>query len=157
MVEPVGRRDANLDALGIGNSECLEDRQIAAEVVRRTDIRPDGLTFLTERRCCWRKWCCKAVGVEVLILEQVLARIANDERLEAVFWLAGTDPLIVSDSVGLVATNYTLAIHGCRRNRQRDRGVNGVALRLLFATHRASRGWVVDSALVLVVVHVHIR
>ena len=43
MVEPVGCRYANFKALGVIDTERLEDGEITSEVVRRTDVRPDPL------------------------------------------------------------------------------------------------------------------
>ena len=126
VVKPVGRRDANLDALGIGNAECLEHRQIAAEVMRVADIGPDRLTVLSERRCCRRQRCCKAVGVEVLILQQSLARIADEYRAAARSRIGSFEPKQVAgaDGVRLVAADHgglAVGVYSGRRNRHGDR------------------------------------
>ena len=92
MVEPVGSRDANFDPLSIRDSECLEDRQVAAKVVRRPDVRPDVLSHLSDCRCCWRQRSRKAVGVEVLTLLQVLPWIAEQYRHDAGRILVATQP-----------------------------------------------------------------
>ena len=66
VVKPVGCRDAQLDALRIGYPECLEDGQIAAEVSRVADIRPDKRPLLAERCGGWRQRSSKAIGIEML-------------------------------------------------------------------------------------------
>ncbi len=92
MVEPVGGRDANLDALRFGDLKGLEDRQIAAKIVRRLDIGPDGLTSSTKRRSGWCLGRNEATGVVVLTLFQTLSWIARNDGLQAILILVGAIP-----------------------------------------------------------------
>src|SRR5487761_2276406 len=105
MVEPVGCRDANLEALSVRNPERLKHRQIAAEVVRRTDVGPDPLALDAIGSRGGRKGSSEAVGVEVLSGLQTLPGIAGQDRHEA--WiLVRTEPGARADGLSLQTAGH---------------------------------------------------